>query len=50
MTGREGGGYKMVGGGGHVRFYPYKRGVEKVLVVRKEGGHNKFWGSFYVVD
>ena len=45
ITGR--GGYKT--GGGHVKFYPYrKRGAEKVLAMLK-GGHNKFWGSFYVV-
>ena len=37
-------------GGGHVKFYPYKKGVgaEKVLAMLK-GGHNKFWGSFYAV-
>ena len=25
----EGGGYKMGGGGGHVKFYPYKKGGQK---------------------
>ena len=34
-------------GGGHVKFYPYKKGVvEKVLALLKGGGgHNKIWGS-----
>ena len=47
ITGR--GGYKT-GGGGHVKFYPYKKGggAEKVLAILK-GGHNKFWGCFYAV-
>ena len=37
------------GRGGHVKFYPYENGgAEKVLVILK-GGHNKFWGRFYVV-
>ena len=33
-----GGGYKM-GGGGHVKFYPYERGrgTEKVLAILKGG-------------
>ena len=41
----------MGGGGGHVKFYPYEKGgAEKVLaILRLKGGHNKFWGSFYVV-
>ena len=42
ITGR--GGYKTGGGGGHVKFYPYK----KVLATLK-GGHKKCWGSFYAV-
>ena len=43
------GGYKM-GGGEHVKFYPYEKGggAEKVLAMLK-GVHKKFWGSFYVV-
>ena len=32
-----------------MKFYPYEKGgAEKVLAMLK-GGHNKFWGSFYVV-
>ena len=31
-----------------MKFYPYEKGVEKVLAMLK-GGHNKFWGSFYAV-
>ena len=43
-----GGGYKM--GGGHVKFYPYKReGAENLLAMLKEGGHKEFPGSFYTV-
>ena len=35
--------------GGHVKFYPYKKGEgEKVLAILK-GGHKTFWGRFYVV-
>ena len=42
-TGARGG-----GDGGHVKFHPYKKG--KVLAILKgEGGHKKFWGSFYAV-
>ena len=38
-----------MGGGGHVKFYPYEKGrAEKVLAMLKEG-HKKFWGSFYAV-
>ena len=37
--------------GGHVKFYPYKKGrggAEKVLGMLNEGGgHNKFWGSCF---
>ena len=43
------GGYKT--GGGHVKFYPYKKGgggAEKVLAMLK-WGHNKFYDSFYTV-
>ena len=38
------------GGGGHVKFDPYKKGgwAKKVLAMLK-GGHNKFWGRFYAV-
>ena len=34
-----------------MKFYPYEKGggAEKVLAMLK-GGHNKFWGSFYVVS
>ena len=34
-----------------MKFYPYKKGgggAEKALAMLK-GGHNKFWGRFYVV-
>ena len=35
-----------MGGGGHMKFYPYEKGgAEKVLAMLK-GGHKKFWGSF----
>ena len=32
-----------------MKFYPYEKGggAEKVLAM--QGGHTKFWGSFYVV-
>ena len=30
-----------MGGGGLVKFYPYKKGGRKVLAMLK-GGHNKF--------
>ena len=54
----EGGGYKTEGGGGatkregggHVKFYPYRKGGGGgKSFSHAEGGHNKFWGSFYVV-
>ena len=40
-----------MGGGGHVKFYPYKKGggQKKILPCWRGGGHNKFWGSFYAV-
>ena len=38
-----------MGGGGHVKFYPYDKGGWKSLSHSEGGGHNKFWGSFYVV-
>ena len=47
--GGGGGGYKTGGWGGHVKFYPYEKGAENVSAMLKGGGHNKFWGSFYVV-
>ena len=49
ITGR-GGATKREGGGGHVKFYPYKKGggAGKVLAMLK-GGHKKFWGRFYMV-
>ena len=33
-----------------MKFYPYEKGVgaEKGLAMLKEG-HQRFWGSFYVV-
>ena len=36
-------------GGGHVKFYPYKKGGRKKVVAILKGGHNKFWDSFYTV-
>ena len=47
ITGRGGGGLQKREGG-HMKFYPYEKGAEKVLAMLK-GGHNKFWGSFCVV-
>ena len=45
ITGR--GGYKT--GGGAREVLPLRKGLaEKVLAMLK-GGHNKFWGHFYVV-
>ena len=43
-----------MGGGGHVKFYPYEKagggGAQNVLAMLKGGGgHNNFWGSFYPV-
>ena len=40
------GGYKT--GGGDVKFYPYEKGGRKSFS-HAEGGHNKFWDSFYAV-
>ena len=38
------------GGGGHVKFYPYKKGAKKVLAMLKGGGgHKRFMGSLYAV-
>ena len=37
------GGYTM--GGGHVKFYPYKKRGGKSFSHAK-GGHKRFWGSF----
>ena len=36
------------GGGGTVKFYPYKngRGGDGNIFGHPEVGHNKFWGSF----
>ena len=47
ITGRGG---LQNGRGGHVKFYPYKKGggAEKVIAMLK-GGHKKFWGSIYAV-
>ena len=48
ITGR--GDYKT--GGGHVKFYPSEKGDGKSVSHAEGGGgggHNKFWGSFYVV-
>ena len=46
ITGR-GGGYKKGGGGykkagGQLKFYPYKKGSEKVLAMLKGGDTNSF--------
>ena len=51
ITERGGGGLQNGRGGGHVKFYTYKKGgggAEKVLAMLK-GGHKKFRGSFYAV-
>ena len=32
-----------------MKFYPCEKGGREVLAMLKGGGHNKFWGSFYVV-
>ena len=46
LRGGEGYTFKERGGGGQLKFYPYKkRGRKKVLAILKRG-HNKFWGSF----
>ena len=39
-----------MGGGGHMKFYRYEKGggAEKVVAMLN-GGHTKFWGSFYMV-
>ena len=37
-----------MGGGGHMKFYPYEKGGGEKSVSHAEGGHKKFWGSFYV--
>ena len=34
--------------GGHVKFYPYEM-VGGKSFSQAEGGHKKFWGSFYAV-
>ena len=47
ITGR-GGLQNWWGGGGHVKFYPDKKGGGEVLAMLK-GGHKMFWGSFYAV-
>ena len=39
-----------MGGGGHVKFYPYEKGGGgKSFSHAERGGHNIFWGSFYAV-
>ena len=43
ITGRGGGGLQNGRGGGHVKFYPFEKGAEKVLAMLK-GGHKKFLG------
>ena len=35
-------------GRGHVKFCPYEKGGRKSFS-QLNGGHNKFWGSFYEV-
>ena len=46
ITGR-GGGYKTVEGGGASEALPLQKGgVGKVLAILN-GGHKRFWGSFY---
>ena len=36
-------------GGGDVKFYPYEKVAATKSFSHAEGGHNKFWGNFYVV-
>ena len=36
-------------GGGHVKFYHYKKGVQKKFLAVLKGRHKMFWGRFYVV-
>ena len=31
-----------------MKFYPYEKGG-RIFFSHAEGGHKKFWGSFYVV-
>ena len=45
ITGR-GGGYKMERG--HMNVYPYEKGGGRKSFSHAEGGHTKFWGSFYM--
>ena len=51
VTVRGGGGLQNLdgGGGGGVacEVYPYEKGGGGIFS-HAEGGHNKFWGSFYV--
>ena len=49
LRGRGGGATKREGGGACEVLPLRKRGLEKVLAMLKGGGHNKFWGSFYVL-
>ena len=46
ITGRGG---LQNGRGGHVKFYPYKKGGAQKVIAMLKGGHKKFWGSFYAV-
>ena len=32
--------------GGHVKFYPYKKGRGSFSYAEGGGGHKRFWGSF----
>ena len=47
ITGRGGG--LQNGSGGHMKFYPYEKGVAKKVLAMLKGQHKKFWGSFYAV-
>ena len=38
-----------MGGGGHVEFYPYKKGWAEKAVAMRKGGTQQVWGSFYMV-
>ena len=37
------------GGGGACEVLPLRKGGAEKVLAMLEGGHNKFWGSFYVV-
>ena len=47
VTNYREGGYKIGGGWGEVKFYPYEKGGGGKSLSHAEGGRQtKFWGSF----